>query len=100
MTQRLRSPWEFEKPLCSGGKLDQFFKEEGDCRSENTPSFAAEIKLTIAICHQCQHRFECAEWGITKEKWGIWGGLTAKQREVIRRSRRSTGTFIDVDLFE
>ncbi len=99
MTINLRAPWEFEKPLCSGSKLDQFFKDEGDYRSDSVPSLAEQIRATVLICQQCQHQFECAEWGISKEKWGIWGGLTAKQREAMRRSRRNTRTSAAVDLF-
>ena len=41
----------------------------------------------VNICNQCNHRLECAEWGIANERFGIWGGLTTVRREQIRRKR-------------
>jgi hypothetical protein len=29
-----------------------------------------------SICNNCEHKAECAEWGIYNERHGIWGGLT------------------------
>jgi hypothetical protein len=43
----------------------------------------------IAICGLCPVKAECLEAGMDEE-FGIWGGLTARQRRSIRRNRRQT----------
>jgi WhiB family transcriptional regulator, redox-sensing transcriptional regulator len=43
--------------------------------------------MAKSICNLCPHRIECAEWGIENEYYGIWGGLTERQRQSIRRQR-------------
>ena len=56
-----------------------FFPEFGEDR--------VLISQLKSICGRCPHLQECAEWGIKKERYGIWGGLTAGQRNKIRRQR-------------
>ena len=75
----MREPRNYEAPLCAevGGEI--WFPEQG---GDQTNTLRAKN-----ICHQCNHRLECAEWGIQKERHGIWGGLTPTQREAIRRKR-------------
>ena len=46
-----------------------------------------DTRFAINICNRCPHRSECAEWGIAKEYFVIWGGLTLRQRQVIRSQR-------------
>jgi len=41
--------------------------------------------MAKSICHTCPHKAECAEWGINKEQFGIWGGLTQADRVPIRK---------------
>ena len=41
-----------------------------------------------AICVTCPHRDACAEWGIERETFGVWGGLTPADRRRIRKARR------------
>ncbi len=50
---------------------------------------ASTVDATFAknICNRCPHRRECAEWGIKNEAHGIWGGLTIRDRQRIRRER-------------
>lgn len=93
MQTRLRAPWEFESPSCAGLGLDTFYIED-----ETNPRMYAEIKTVMKMCSSCVHNVECAEWGISKERWGIWGGLTPKQRENIRRSRRRAKDFRIIEL--
>ena len=75
----MREPREYEAPLCAqvGGEL--WFPDKG--------GDVTGVSKALRICHQCIHRLECAEWGIHNETQGIWGGLTAQQRRVIRRKR-------------
>ena len=82
----MREPHEFEVPLCAQVGGDLFFPDK-----ENEGKL---VRLSIAsaksICRSCQHITECAEWGIHKERYGIWGGLTDSDRRRIRRQRRIT----------
>lgn len=72
----MRTPREFENPLCAQVDGDAWFPEKGD-----------NIVAAQKICFKCPHRTECAEWGIKHESFGIWGGLSANDRRKIRRKR-------------
>lgn len=39
------------------------------------------------MCLSCPIVQECREWGITREKYGFWGGMTATERESERIMR-------------
>ena len=51
------------------------------------PELVAEA---ISICGTCVVRAECLEAGID-ERYGVWGGLTARERDELRRERRRIG---------
>jgi len=78
----LRRPDEFESPSCATVGGDYWFPE-----LELGGITQAEARVAKSICHSCPHKVECAEWGIYKERFGIWGGLTDMDRRHIRRSR-------------
>jgi WhiB family redox-sensing transcriptional regulator len=44
-----------------------------------------------AICGQCPVQERCLEWALTnREREGVWGGATERERRrIIRRRRRS-----------
>ena len=75
----MREPRDYEAPLCAQVGGDHWFPEKG-----GDPT---GIPTAVRVCHQCIHRIECAEWGINYERHGIWGGLSANQRKIIRRKR-------------
>ncbi len=70
------------------------FADEGACVGHEDPGAwhdvakggqnTARMKTAIAICRQCPVRALCADWAIKREEFGIYGGLTPKQRAVIR----------------
>jgi WhiB family transcriptional regulator, redox-sensing transcriptional regulator len=78
----LRRPDQFESPSCATVGGDYWFPE-----LESGGITQAEAKIAKSICYSCPHKVECAEWGIYKERFGIWGGLTDMDRRHIRRSR-------------
>ncbi len=82
----LRPPWEFEKPLCAEIGVELFYKD--DTNEEDRAIVNGEQAKAALICTGCEHVFDCAEWGINRERWGVWGGLTPLQRNSIRRKRR------------
>ena len=65
----MRQPWQYERPACRNLEPDLFVEET----KENTP-------IAIAICRQCDHQIECAQYGIYVMVIGVWGGLTTSQR--------------------
>lgn len=75
----MRGPSKFEDPLCQQISTELFFPEASEDRV-----LVSQLK---SICGRCPHLQECAEWGINKERYGIWGGLTANQRRKIRIKR-------------
>jgi hypothetical protein len=76
----MRSPRFYENPSCAQVGGEFWFPERTD-GSMNT----VEMVMAKSICHTCPHKAECAEWGINKEQFGIWGGLTQADRVPIRK---------------
>lgn len=44
-----------------------------------------DVALAKSLCARCHIRAECAEYALEHERWGIWGGLTAAEREQLRK---------------
>ncbi len=74
-----------EQGNCLGVDPDLFFPERG-----------ASTKEAKEVCMGCVVRLECLEFALeTNEKFGIWGGLSERQRRRLRRQRtQSTRTTI------
>jgi len=63
---------------CRGANADLFFPERG-----------ASTRTAKAICRECQVRAACLEFAIvTGEKFGIWGGMSERERRRVRRERQ------------
>jgi WhiB family redox-sensing transcriptional regulator len=77
----MREPRFFENPGCAEIGGDLWFPEKEDGAGTR------EQAIAKAICRQCPHQIECAEWGIKHENHGIWGGLVPRERLTIRSSR-------------
>ena len=76
----MRVPWTFENPSCAEIGTDFFYPDIGD---------GVPVSV-IGICKGCPHLAECAEWGIQRERYGTWGGLSAVKRKKIRIARGIT----------
>lgn len=62
---------------CLGVDPDLFFPERG-----------ASTKEAKAVCRGCVVRDDCLEYALANsEKFGIWGGLSERERRRIRRQR-------------
>lgn len=62
---------------CLGVDPDLFFPERG-----------ASTKEAKSVCQGCVVREECLEYALANgEKFGIWGGLSERERRRIRRQR-------------
>ena len=62
---------------CLGVDPDLFFPERG-----------ASTKEAKQVCQGCVVREDCLEYALANgEKFGIWGGLSERERSRIRRQR-------------
>src|SRR5688572_21267260 len=71
---RIRYDWQ-EEALCRQADADLFFPERG------SPGDSAK-----RVCVNCSVRLECLEYALANaERYGIWGGLTERERTRLRR---------------
>lgn len=64
---------------CRGVDPAVFFPERGEPTGE-----------AKRVCMQCVVRDDCLEWALTSgERYGIWGGLSGRERRRLRRQRRA-----------
>lgn len=62
---------------CMGVDPDLFFPERG-----------ASTREAKEVCRGCVVQEDCLEYALSySEKFGIWGGLSERERRKIRRSR-------------
>lgn len=79
-----RKPWEFVNPNCSKVEVNVFYIQDID---EDSDTSDYDHKQAKKLCSACSYQVDCAEWGIMYETFGIWGGLTPRERIQIRRAR-------------
>ena len=66
-----------ERANCLGVDPDLFFPERG-----------ASTREAKEVCRGCVVREDCLEYALANgEKFGIWGGLSERERRRIRRQR-------------
>ena len=66
-----------ERANCLGVDPDLFFPERG-----------ASTREAKTVCRGCEVRMECLECALAHgEKFGIWGGLSERERRRVRRQR-------------
>ena len=66
-----------EQANCLGVDPDLFFPERG-----------ASTREAKGVCRSCEVRPECLEYALVNgEKFGIWGGLSERERRRVRRQR-------------
>lgn len=66
---------------CTQTDPEMFYEESG-------PQALLNIPILRKICADCPIINECAEHAIAHEEYGFWGGLTARERKLLRRKRR------------
>ncbi len=63
---------------CTGANANLFFPQRG-----------ASTREAKSICRECSVRPECLEFAIsTGEKFGIWGGMSERERRRVRKERQ------------
>lgn len=71
-----REGWQ-DQANCMGVDPDLFFPERG-----------ASTREAKGVCQGCEVREDCLEYALANsEKFGIWGGLSERERRRLRRAR-------------
>jgi WhiB family redox-sensing transcriptional regulator len=69
-----KGDWQ-EQALCAQTDPEAFFPEKG-----------GSTKEAKQVCAGCEVRSECLEYALEHdERWGIWGGLSERERRRLRR---------------
>lgn len=68
------------------------WKLQGSCRGLDAdlffPDRGASTRLAKSVCRKCPVQEECLEYAVNnREKFGIWGGLSERERRAIRKKR-------------
>lgn len=67
-----------ERALCAQTGADFFFPEPG-----------SSVREAKRICGMCEMRSACLDYALTNdERFGVWGGLSEKERLRLRRTDR------------
>lgn len=69
------------KGSCKGNPTDWWFPLVYDKET------IATTKQAIAICGECPIKEPCLSYALRNEGFGIWGGMTEREREIERRRR-------------
>ena len=84
--QHLNGP---DSANCLGVDPDLFFPERG-----------ASTREAKEVCRGCVVRMDCLEYALVNgEKFGIWGGLSERERRRLRRQRAQSNRRIATALF-
>jgi WhiB family redox-sensing transcriptional regulator len=77
--------------------MAQSWRSQGRCRGTDPDIFypavedEAAAREAKAICSTCPVRTPCLEHALAvREKFGVWGGLTERERRRALRQRRRT----------
>ena len=76
----MRHPFSYEEPKCAEVGGDFWFPE----KATDLGGSSVEVQMAKKMCFVCPHKAECMQWGLHKEYHGIWGGLTERERRIIR----------------
>ena len=84
----------YDEGACRGTDVTLFFPgkdgEVGGWGREESAK-AAEAK---EICFRCPVLVECLDYAVTyEESFGIWGGMTTRERNKLRRDRERRRSF-------
>ena len=64
------------------------FNDEVPCAGKDTEMFFSErpsqISKAKSMCAECPMMQQCAAWAVRYEDYGVFGGLSAKERQLMR----------------
>jgi WhiB family transcriptional regulator, redox-sensing transcriptional regulator len=79
-------------PATNGGPEERRWQERANCLGVDPdlffPERGASTKEAKGVCRGCEVRVDCLEYALSNgEKFGIWGGLSERERRRVRRQR-------------
>jgi len=75
---------DLSQALCREVGTEFFYPEDGKENDTSIYSFARKI------CSGCEVKQACLDWGIRHEGYGMWGGMTPRERMAIRKKLNIT----------
>ena len=73
----------------------RLLRDRGACRTENVSTYRRDpffpekgqpTRVAKRICAPCPVRTECLEYALAAgERWGVWGGLSERERRRLKR---------------
>ena len=79
----LRQSW-YERAACLEADADSFFPEKG-----------GSSRPAKRVCAGCIVRTECLAYALDNdERFGIWGGMSERERRQLKRGIRDSGTAV------
>ncbi|MCX4744208.1 WhiB family transcriptional regulator [Kitasatospora sp. NBC_01287] len=78
--------WDWQlRAACRETDTSVFFHPSG----ERPPASAERDAAAKEVCARCPVRAACLEFALaTREPYGVWGGMTAEERQAVLRSGR------------
>lgn len=65
--------------LCSSIGTELFYPDKNE----------SHLAITAKnVCKSCDIRTECLEYAVLYESYGIWGGMTARERSAYRKANK------------
>ena len=82
-----------EATSASDSETKLAWKKKANCLGIDPDLFYPERGVSSAnakkVCHGCIVQSQCLEYALCNgEKFGIWGGLSERERRILRRERR------------
>ena len=69
-----------DSAACQGAPAEFFYAEDA----------GAQYREAKTFCRACPVVAECLDYGM-RDQWGVYGGMTARERMKLRRSRSGEG---------
>lgn len=79
----------------SGSTDAPFFDATQECQDMDVNLFYATeegysrrfVDFAKSLCERCVFKDQCLAWALKNERYGIWGGKTAREREQMLKGR-------------
>jgi WhiB family redox-sensing transcriptional regulator len=70
-----------------------YWKDYAACTGQAELFFSDHKQKTVQqakeVCDACDVKNECLNHALKHQEFGVWGGMTANERRVLRRRQRS-----------
>lgn len=71
---------DYDRALCKGMDTNLFYLDD-----ETLIKNRSSLYSVRALCFSCPILYECMEYGFTYERYGLFGGITGEERDLLRK---------------